>query len=177
MLRFLSRRDEHTIRLYDDDIREELWVCSGSEALIYNYGLDVWYFYDGIEFVTFSRCFNKLLLGGLTGEISVFEETDDQLPIRYVSGKSSLGDCTALKDVSCFTVGIGSDESAELEISIAGGGETLRFPVRILGAIKEQRVRLSLRRRKNIALSVEGSASELAIGSISLTFRERGRIF
>ena len=42
----LERFPTAECRMYDDEGRQELYVCWGDEALIHNYGNNTWYYYD-----------------------------------------------------------------------------------------------------------------------------------
>lgn len=42
----LGRFDLEQCVMFDDENRQELYICCGEEALIHNYGTDTWYYYD-----------------------------------------------------------------------------------------------------------------------------------
>lgn len=177
VLRFLMRRDEFPIRLYDDDIRTELWIVSDDEALIYNYGLGVWYFYDGIEFVTFSRCFDKLFLGSDNGMISVFEETTSLLPIRYISGTSALGAEDTQKDIGFFSIDAKGKSGEGFGFELIGDDEQNKTTLSFFANHEHFRRRLTLRRKRRLRFCIEGNLSEFYATFISFIFKERGRLF
>ena len=178
VLGFLQRRNEFPIRLLDDDINEELWIVSGSEALIYNYALGVWYFYEGLDFVTFSRCFDTLLLGNEDGDVFVFEETEDELPIVYVSGKSILGNGTSRKDISSFIIEAISKNGGSFDIELFDAPKSFDSRVRLtlLGSDKADafRHRLAFRRVRQLYFSLDGEVKDVIISGITFNFRERG---
>ena len=180
VLRFLKRRDEFPIRLFDDDINEELWVVSGDEALIYNYGLGIWYFYEGLDFVSFSRCFDILLLGNEEGDVFVFEDTSEVLPILYVSGKSFLGDGSSQKDICSFVIDAFSRDGGSFDIELFDAPKCFDSKMRLtlLGSKKTEsfRHRLVFRRIRQLYFSLEGEVKDAIISGITFNFRERGRL-
>lgn len=183
-LRFLGRRDEYPIRLYDDDIRSELWVVSGDESLIYNYELGVWYFYSGIEFRTFSRCFDMLLLGCENGDICIFDETDEDVPVLFVSGRNELGDPLTVKELSLAQVGMASkcgvcvDLEFDTDTNVVGDGKIkLEIPEGNSTDTKVFKCRFVHKRFREMAFILAGSAKDIDISFISFTFRERSNLF
>jgi len=181
VLRFLGRRDEYRLMLFDDDLNSELWIKSGDEILVYNYGSRVWYFYNGIEFSTFSRHFGKVLLGGSNGDLYCFEEGDGEVAIRYVSGESSLGDETSLKDVGRMVIGAGSKNGASLNIELVGdvGGADATHELTLIGGKESEkfRRRIVFRRTHRLGVSIDGVARDLTVSLMEFEFKERGRLF
>ncbi len=180
-LRFLSSRWENPIRLYDDDIRCELWVVCGDEALIYNYEINVWYFYSDVGLVTFSRCFDRLLLGKADGDVCVFEEGEEEIPIRYVSGSGVLGEVDTQKELGGIEINATSSFGTEMDISFMadGDGECKgTFCAKFGKALSRIfRRRLLFGRFRQLAFVLDGKSNDVLISYISFIIKERGRIF
>lgn len=57
---------------FDDEQRQELYVCCGNEALIHNYGNDTWYFYDHIPVCCVVSVEGEVYFGDRSGNLMHF---------------------------------------------------------------------------------------------------------
>lgn len=68
----LSGFDTASCITFDDEQRQEYYVCCGDEALIYNYGNDTWYFYDHFPVRSMAFVNGEVYFGSSTGEVMHF---------------------------------------------------------------------------------------------------------
>ena len=54
---------------FDDEGRQEFYICCGDEALVYNYGNDTWYYYNHFPAAAMAAVEGEIYFGDRTGRI------------------------------------------------------------------------------------------------------------
>ena len=110
-------------RMFDVQMDTELWICYGSKTLVYNYALDCWYIYSGLEVTAEIEYGNKIYLGLDDGRIVVFSdkyENDCGTAIRaqWVSGSYSFDQTYKRKFSAMLWIGQKSIEHGSLNVKV-----------------------------------------------------------
>ncbi len=119
----LSSFDWESVSAFDDGDSQEYYLFSGNECLVYHYGLDVWYRYDGLWITAAQRAGEKLYFGTADGRIlhvSRQYRSDDEAPIDalWESGAMDFGAGARRVHLLPLTIAMQPESSARATVTL-----------------------------------------------------------
>lgn len=126
----LAERDTYPIRMHDVAAKRELWIYTKkSNALIYNYGLDVWYYYDGLPCSAIGDVNGKMMIGSADGGVFEFSSTalkdlgTQAIDFHYETQYMDMGEKTKLKSVTEMIVKVANGRKTAFRVKLSADGD------------------------------------------------------
>lgn len=108
---------------WDDNDRQEYYICFGNRALVQNYAVDAWYYYEMPEISRMLNFHGELYLGTAKGEIAHFSHNylnDDGAAISayWESGSMSFNADYMRKFAATLWIGTKPESRSEVSVTV-----------------------------------------------------------
>ena len=108
---------------FDDNPRQEYYICCGDRALVHNYAADAWYEYTGLSITGMVSFMGETVIGTADGRVKILSEkslSDDGRAIdaRWESGSMSFGSDCERKYSAVLWVGTKPQDSGEVTVTV-----------------------------------------------------------
>lgn len=108
---------------WDDNDSQEYYICCGDKALVHNYAVDAWYFYDNFPACCLVNFRGELYMGDRSGQlrsIAYRHRTDNGAVIRsyWESGSVAFDRDYMRKYSSMLWIGIKPEEHGEVHVTV-----------------------------------------------------------
>lgn len=119
----LSEFDFSRCLCFDDDLRQEYYICCGDKCLVQNYARDAWYSYSGLSICSMANSPMGLLFGNSSGSLCRLShdyKSDDGRAIDclWESGAMAFGAEHMRKYSASLWLGIKSEARGEIKVSV-----------------------------------------------------------
>lgn len=108
---------------FDDNAKQEFYICFGDRALVHNYAVDAWYEYTGLRITSMVSLNNETLIGTADGKIRLMSDKSlgddgEEIDARWESGSMSFGSDSERKYSAVLWVGTKPQDSGEVTVTV-----------------------------------------------------------
>lgn len=113
---------------YDDNFNQEYYVCFNDMALVHNYAVDAWYYYEGIDATAMRSIDNELYFGTSDGKLmhmsyqylSDYSQSGNIIPIvsYWESGSMSFGRDYMRKYSAQIWIGVKPESGSKISVTV-----------------------------------------------------------
>ena len=119
----LSKFNTANCICYDDNDAQEYYICHGTDALVYNYAANAWYYYTDFDAQRLCSFHGTLFIGTSSGHFAEFSEdyrTNDGAAIKayWESGSIDFGRNYQHKYAAMLWLGIKPQEKSSLTVTV-----------------------------------------------------------
>lgn len=118
----LGRFDPAICVCYDDNLNQEYYICCEGKALVHNYAIDAWYYYENFEALCFLSFHGDLYMGASHGKVksaSYAWRSDDgeAIDAYWESGSMSFNADYMRKYAATLWIGIKPESNSEVVVT------------------------------------------------------------
>lgn len=119
----LGEFETENCRCFDDNLRQEYYICCGDRALVHNYAVDAWYEYTGLSITGMVSFNGETLIGTADGKVAILSEKslgDDgrEIDAYWESGSMSFGSDCERKYSAVLWIGTKPQDSGEVTVTV-----------------------------------------------------------
>lgn len=108
---------------WDDNDGQEFYICYNGSALVWNYAVDAWYFYDSLPVVCMCSHKGKVYYGTPDGNVMELDESHasnngEAIEAKWVSGSMAFGKEFMRKSSAVLWVGLKPEGRSSVTVTI-----------------------------------------------------------